>query len=253
MADRVVIVDGESLTAKLMRFALEDADFEVAIATRGMDAFDQVLARETSLLILDVNLPDTDGFTLLSDLRSRRYNGPSIFVTARADIADKLRGFALGADDYIVKPFEPLELVARVESVIRRFRRADLMTMGTIVRVGDSELSIGELSYRSDVVETTSLTPTEMRILEVLMRNPAIAISRERLIERIWGYDFVGETNRVDVYVRRIRRKIEPDPDRPHYLHTVRGIGYVFRADGDLDLDLTYSPRDLKVVQPIPA
>ncbi|HMM43841.1 MAG TPA: response regulator transcription factor [Thermomicrobiales bacterium] len=253
MADRVVIIDGDSLTAKLMRFALEDASFEVAIASRGIDAFDLVLTRETSLLILDVNLPDTDGFALLSELHARRYSGPSVFVTARGSIADKLRGFALGADDYIVKPFEPLELVARVESVIRRFRRADLMAMGTIVRVGDSELSIGELSYRSDAVETTSLTPTEMRILEVLMRNPAIAISRERLIERIWGYDFVGETNRVDVYIRRIRRKIEPDPDRPRYLHTVRGIGYVFRADGDIRLDLSFAPRGLKVVQPIPA
>ncbi len=253
MADRVVIVDGDSLTAKLMRFALEDASFQVATATRGIEAFDLVLARETSLIILDVNLPDTDGFDLLSELHARRYCGPSIFVTARSDIADKLRGFALGADDYIVKPFEPLELVARVESVIRRFRRADLMAMGTVVRVGDAELSIGELSYRSDAIEATSLTPTEMRILEVLMRNPAIAISRERLIERIWGYDFVGETNRVDVYIRRIRRKIEPDPDRPCYLHTVRGIGYVFRADADLQLDLTFAPRDLKVVQSIPA
>lgn len=252
MADRVVIVDGESLTAKLMRVALEDANFEVAVATRGDDSLDLV-ARETSLLILDVNLPDTDGFSLLSDLRAGRYCGPSIFVTARADINDKLRGFALGADDYIVKPFEPLELVARVGSVIRRFRRTDTTAMGTVVRVGDSELSIGELSYRSKSVETTSLTPTEMRLLEVLMRNPAIAISRERLIERTWGYDFVGETNRVDVYIRRIRRKIEPDPDRPCYLHTVRGIGYVFRSENDHDRDRTFAPRSLKVAEPIPA
>lgn len=253
MADRVVIIDGDSLTAKLMRFTLEDANFEVAIAAGGTDAFDLVLTRETSLVILDVTLPDTDGFALLSELRARRYSGPSIFVTARADIANKLRGFALGADDYIAKPFEPLELVARVESVLRRYRRADVMAMGTIVRVGDSELSIGELSYRSEAIETTSLTPTEMRILEVLMRNPAIAISRERLIERIWGYDFVGETNRVDVYVRRIRRKIEPDPDRPRYLHTVRGIGYAFRAMGESQVDLPFARRDLKVVERISA
>lgn len=253
MADRVVIVDGDSLTAKLMCFALEDAGFEVAVSMCGEDAFDLVLTRETSLLILDINLPDTDGFALLSELRARRYAGPSIFVTARGGIADKLRGFALGAEDYIVKPFEPLELVARVACIIRRVRRADLMTMGTIVRAGDAELSIGELSYRSGAIDATSLTPTEMRILEVLMRNPTVAISRERLIERIWGYDFIGETNRVDVYIRRIRCKIEPDPDRPRYLHTVRGIGYLFRTEGSIQVDLSATPRKLKVVQAIPA
>jgi DNA-binding response OmpR family regulator len=102
-----------------------------------------------------------------------------------------------------------------------------------MLRAGDAELSIGNLTYSSSTVSPTLLTPTEMRILECLMRNHRIIISRETLIERVWGYEFIGDTNRVDVYIRRVRRKIEPDPATPRYLHTVRGIGYVFRVDSD--------------------
>ncbi|MCC6935499.1 MAG: response regulator transcription factor [Thermomicrobiales bacterium] len=253
MADRIVIIDADRQSADRMRAGLEDAEFDVVVASHGADACDLLQARETSLLILDTDLPDTDGYTLLSDIYSSCYLGPSIFVSEHSDIDHKLRAFAIGADDYIVKPFEPLELVARVASVCRRYVRAAAASAGTTVRVGDAELSIGELSYRSDAVEPISLTPTEMRILEVLMRNPAIALSRDRLIERVWGYDFIGETNRVDVYVRRIRCKIEPDPDHPRYIHTVRGIGYVFRAGGQRGVELPFSTRDLKLVNQIPA
>lgn len=231
MSSRIVLVDDDPVTAKVMRFVLEDEGYETAVLTRGSDVVSEVTGRETDVVILDINLPDVDGFSLCKILRGRRYYGPIIFLTGRGNITDKVEGFRNGADDYIVKPFEPLELLARVESVIRRFQRADRQSLGSILRVEDAELSIGELTYSSDAIDPIMLTPTEMRILECLMRNSWIVITRDTLIERVWGFDFVGDTNRVDVYIRRVRRKIEPDPTRPRYLHTVRGIGYVFRVD----------------------
>ncbi|RIK47104.1 MAG: DNA-binding response regulator [Chloroflexi bacterium] len=236
--NRIVIVDDDPVTAKVLRFVLEDEGYDTVSVSRGSQVFAEVIGRETHLVILDVNLPDIHGFDLCKELRARRYNGPIIFLTGRRDIADKLEGFRIGADDYIVKPFEPLELVARVGSVIRRFYRSDQQSLGSVLRVGDAELSIGDLTYSSAEVEPVLLTPTEMRILECLMRNHRIIISRETLIERVWGYEFIGDTNRVDVYIRRVRRKIEPDPAHPRYLHTVRGVGYVFRVDSDDEFGL---------------
>jgi len=236
MKSRVVIVDDDPVTAKVIKFVLNDEGYDTISVPRGSQVFGEIANDQTQLVILDVNLPDISGFALCKELRARRYLGPIIFLTGRGEIEDKLEGFKIGADDYIVKPYEPLELVARVHSVLRRFYRADQSPLGTVLRADDAELSIGELTYMSAAVGQVLLTPTEMRILECLMRNHRLVISRETLIERVWGYDFIGDTNRVDVYIRRVRRKIELDPARPRYLHTVRGIGYVFRVESESEL-----------------
>jgi two-component system, OmpR family, response regulator RegX3 len=237
MSERVVVGDQQVMAAKIMRHLLEEEGHTVVLANRGAQVLQEVVGRETALVILEVVLPDISGFDLLTSLRTRRYQGPCVFVSGQGEIADKIRGFEVGADDYIVKPYEPAEFVARVHSVMRRFKQADRLALGTIVRVGDAELSIGELCYQSAIVEPTVLTPTEMRLLEVLMRNSDLVVSRETLIERVWGYDFLGDSNRIDVYVRRIRRKVEADPNAPRYLQTVRGYGYVFRATVVSDCD----------------
>jgi DNA-binding response OmpR family regulator len=233
MRSRIVIADNDALMARVMRFVLEGEGHEVVTVSRATDVFPEVLGRETALVMLDVDLPDASGFAVCKELRGRRFNGPIVFVTARGDLSDKLEGFRIGADDYLVKPFEPLELVARVEVAVRRFKNADRQSLGAILQVDDAELSIGELTYRSDAVEPTLLTPTEMRLLECLMRNSRLVISRDTLIERVWGFDYLGDTNRVDVYIRRVRHKIERDPTDPQYLHTVRGLGYVFRVEAE--------------------
>jgi DNA-binding response OmpR family regulator len=231
MGGRIVIVDDDLVTAQVIEFLLQREGFETVAVSRGSLAFAEVIGRETRLVILDVNLTDINGFALCKELRARRYNGPVIFITARGDVQDKVEGFRVGGIDYIVKPYEPLEVVARVHSAVRRHEKTDQMVFGTVLRVEDAELSIGELTYSSNVASRILMTPTEMQILECLMRNSRIVLSRETLVERVWGYDFVGETNRVDVYIHRLRNKIERDPTNPRYLHTVRGIGYVFRVD----------------------
>jgi DNA-binding response OmpR family regulator len=230
----IVIVDDDVVTTKVLRFLLDDEGYTTNVVHRGSQVVQAVTNQETDLVLLDVNLPDIDGFTLTKLLRAHRYFGPIILLTGRSSLDDKLSGFQHGADDYLPKPYEPLELLARIESILRRAKQADQQPLGSVLRVDDAELSLGELSYRSAVIEPVILTPTEMRLLEVLMRNSWIVIGRETLIERVWGYDFVGDTNRVDVYIRRVRRKIEPDPQQPRYLHTVRGVGYVFRVDPGL-------------------
>jgi two-component system, OmpR family, response regulator RegX3 len=250
VSTRIVIADDDPMMAKVMRVIFEDEGFQTVTVQRGSQVFDELRDYDAQLVILDVNLPDINGFSLCGELRARSYYGPIIFLTGRDQIADKLEGFRIGADDYVIKPFEPLELVARAQVVMRRFQQSQQQLLGTLLRVDDAELSIGELSYRSSTVPMTVLTPTEMRILECLMRNARIVISRDMLNERIWGYDFIGDTNRVDVYIRRVRRKIELDPTRPTYLHTIRGLGYVFRPEPVLNLAEPLSPDEFADTEP---
>jgi DNA-binding response OmpR family regulator len=166
---------------------------------------------------------------LSRDLRARGYAGPIVFLATQIDISAKLAAFEAGADDYILEPVAPQELLARVQAVARRYAQEDHQPMGTILRAGDAELSVADLTLRIAGRAPVRLTPTEMRILECLMRNAGLAVNRETLIERVWGYDFFGVSNRVDVYIRRLRHKIERDPAVPEFLHTVRGVGYNFR------------------------
>jgi DNA-binding response OmpR family regulator len=238
---RIVIVDDDPVMPKVMRVLFEDEGYSTVTVPRASQSFAEIIGQPTDIIILDVNLPDMNGFALCYELRARRYQGPIIFLTGRNHLTDKLEGYDLGADDYIVKPYEPLELVARVHCVLRRFYMTDQQSLGLLLRVDDAELSVVDLSYSSAVVIHATLTPTEMRILECLMRNAGTIIDRETLIERVWGVDFDGDTNRVDVYMRRLRRKIEADPTDPRYLHTVRGIGYVFQPE------MNYPPETFRV------
>jgi DNA-binding response OmpR family regulator len=233
MSARIAVVDDDPVSARVMRIILEDEGFDSFTISSGTGAVTEILERNAQLVVLDINLPDMSGFTLCQELRARRYGGPIIFLSGRNDIDSKLNGFQLGADDYVVKPYEPMELVARIQTLLRRYYQGDQQALGTLLRADDAELHIPDLTYRSDAVPATILTPTEMRILECLMRNAGIVISRETLIERVWGFDFFGDTNRVDVYIRRVRRKIEVDPTQPRYIHTIRGLGYVFRPELD--------------------
>lgn len=234
MGTRVVVVEDDLFAAKIISFVLRDKGYDVTTVSSGRQSYDEIVGRETDLVLLDVNLPDCNGFDLCTELRSRRYKGPVIFLTGQCDLTSKIEGFKVGADDYLVKPYEPAELAARADSVVRRYHSADQQALGTVVVVGDSELSMSTFTYSSAIVPPVVLAPTEVRLLECLMRNSGVVLSRGTLIDRTWGYDFVGDTNRVDVYIRRLRNKIESNPAEPTYLQTVRGLGYVFRA-GDTD------------------
>ncbi len=247
MSKRIVVVEDEKFAAKILSYVLSEEGYDVSSAASANQAYHEIVGRETDLVLLDVNLPGANGFEVCSELRARRYTGPVVFVTGKNDVSSKVNGFHVGADDYIVKPYEPSELIARVESLIRRYRSTDQQALGSLVRVGDSELSVSTFTYSSSAVDQVELAPTEMRLIECLMRNSGIVMSRESLIERIWGYDYVGDSNRVDVYIRRLRNKIEPDPASPTYIRTARGLGYVFRPQAE-----SSSARDTSPDNPLP-
>jgi DNA-binding response OmpR family regulator len=183
-----------------------------------------------------VSLPYQDGFSLCAQVKRQHPDTPIILVGARGTTADLVKGFGQGADDFITRPYEAAELLARVQAVLRRYRRAERNLYGVLVKVGGTSLDLGRLTFTTPSGQAVLVTPTEMRLLECLMRNAHAVIPRERLIEQTWGYDGEGGDNRVDVYIRRLRHKIEAHPKDRDLIRTVRGIGYIYEGDTSAEL-----------------
>jgi DNA-binding response OmpR family regulator len=178
-------------------------------------------------MLLDVNLPQLNGFEIYRRLRDDGYDLPVIFVTAKGELEDRLQGLRMGADDYICKPFQPAELTARVEAVLRRYRKAALGD-GSPVRSGELEIDVAGMEARLPGGKTVRLTPNEMKLLLQLVQRAGAPLSRDELIEKVWGEHYIGESNIVDVYIGRLRRKIERDATSPTIIQSVRGVGYRF-------------------------
>jgi len=226
---KVLIIEDDSEIAALQRDYLQVAGFDVSVACNGAQGLD--MASNVELVILDIMLPGMDGFEVLKKLRETS-EIPVIMLSARGEDIDKIRGLGLGADDYMQKPFSPSELVARVKAHLSRFER--LTSQATKVRA--SNLSVRGLTiYREDrrvLVHDNecNLTPKEFDILLFLMENPNRVYSKDELFERIWGLEALGDGDTVVVHVRRLREKIEPEPQNPQYVETVWGVGYRFRV-----------------------
>lgn len=229
---RVVVVNSDKVMAKLIRFVLSEAGHDAVTVESIRRATAIIESPRADAVLIDIELSDGDGCDLCRRLRERNFVGPILFVSQRRDTKGKLRAFEQGADDYLVEPIDPQELLARINVVARRCQRGKVQGTPTVLRAGDAELLISDLTFRCNGGPRVLLTPTEMRMLECLMRHVGETVSRDVLIERTWGYDFLGDSNRVEVYVARLRKKIEPNPSEPRYLHTIRGLGYVFRSCG---------------------
>jgi len=232
MDTHILAVDSDPLAAKLLTFLLGDAGYQTT-ALADPRLVDPFLAQDAvDLILLDGMPPRGDGFALCTALRRAHPDIPVIFLSARCAVADRVAGLQAGADDYLAKPFEPAELLARIQAVLRRYRRAERHRFGSLIRAGDAALDLGQLRFTAPGRPAIPLTATEMKLLECLMRNANAVVSRETLVERAWGYDCDGDSNRVAVYIRRLRTKIEADPAKPVLIDTVRGMGYTFRPDG---------------------
>jgi len=227
----ILLVDDDVLTGKLVAFLLQDAGYRVTTLVDPRRVQRALAEEAIHLLLLATTLPHLDSMTLCAQLRRLHDHLPIIVLVETALVADRVQAFHHGADDVVVKPFDPTELLARIQAVLRRYRQSERHAYGSAITVGEACLDLGELKFRVGKHPAVLLTPTEMKLLEVLMRNANAVLSRTTMIERTWGYDYEGLDNRVDVYIRRIRRKIEASPDEPQYVQTVRGIGYVFRDD----------------------
>ncbi len=222
----ILVVDDDRFANALVQFVLSKEGYEVEVADNPRGALQMIQKREPDLLILDVTMPYISGFEFSSRLRSEGYEIPLIFMTAQDTIEAKLQGFNIGADDYICKPYNHQELVARVQAVMRRIKKNSKIGNQSI-RGGQIELFPAELKVTVDGRAPVTLTPTEMHVLRVLMTSPGQVVNRDQLLVEVWN-DNENNSNIVDVYIRRLRVKLELDADRPQHILSVRGIGYKF-------------------------
>jgi DNA-binding response OmpR family regulator len=220
MHERILIVDDESTVREVVGRYLRREGFETLEAADGRQAIE--LAGDADLVVLDLMLPQVDGLEVCRHIRSTR-NTPIIMLTARAEETDTLIGLGIGADDYMVKPFSPRELVARIGAVLRR--TAARAGSDDIIRVGDLRISPGTRSIERGGTPI-ELTAREFDLLLHLARNAGQVFTRQQLLDSVWDYTFAGDENTVTVHIRRLREKVEPDPARPRYVKTVWGVGY---------------------------
>ncbi len=229
MAYKILVVDDEKSIVKGIKFSLEQDDMVIDTAYDGEEALKLAKTERYDLIVLDVMLPKIDGLQVCQQVREFS-KVAIIMVTAKGDDMDKIMGLEYGADDYITKPFNILELKARIKAILRRaIRKVDLTEpQKNTLKVRDLEI---EFESRRVFIkgEEVSLTAKEFDLVELLMENPVKVYSRETLLNTVWGYDYPGDIRTVDVHVRRIREKIEENPSDPKYIHTKWGVGYYFK------------------------
>ena len=224
---KILVVDDEKTLVKGIKFNLENEGYEVECAYDGAAAVELARNNRFDLLILDVMMPEVDG--LEACMRIREFsNVPIIMLTAKSEDADKLMGFECGADDYLTKPFNILELKARVRALLRRAAGVQRQ-QGSVLTAGDLSLNTEErVAIRGG--KTVDLTAKEYDLIELLMRNPRRVYSRENLMNVVWGYTYAGDYRTVDVQIRRLREKLEKDPAEPEHIMTKWGVGYYFKG-----------------------
>ncbi|GAA0630472.1 two-component system response regulator PhoP [Kutzneria viridogrisea] len=222
---RVLVVDDEPNIVNLLSTALKFVGFDVAAAVNGREALEQAVAYRPDVIVLDVMLPDLDGFGVCTRLRDAGIDAPVLFLTARDASEDKVHGLTLGGDDYVTKPFDLDELIARVNVLLKR---------GRTERQASNRLRVGAVELDQDTHEVwkdgelVRLSATEFQLLRYLMTNAGRVLSRAQILDQVWNYDFQGDSSIVETYIYYLRRKLD-DQDNP-LIHTVRGVGYLLRA-----------------------
>ncbi len=224
---RVLVVEDEESFSDALSYMLRREGYEVEIAATGPDALTSFDRAGADLVLLDLMLPGLSGTEVCRELRNRS-KVPIIIVTARDTEVDKVVGLELGADDYVTKPFSSRELIARVRAVLRRGGEPDELITNT-VEAGPVRMDVERHTVSVDG-RSVNMPLKEFDLLELLLRNAGRVLTRGQLIDRVWGSDYVGDTKTLDVHVKRLRAKIEPDPGNPKYLVTVRGLGYKFEV-----------------------
>ena len=222
----ILVVDDETRMIRFIRLNLEQDGFQVISAHNGYDALEQVRSQLPNLVLLDVMMPDLDGFEVLQRIREQS-SIPVIMLTAKGEEDDRVRGLELGADDYITKPFSPRELVSRVRAVLRRTEAAGTVASGTIEVDNRLKLDFDRREIWVDG-ELVKLRPTEYRMLYHLVQNAGWVITHEQLLTKVWGYEYRDEPHYVRLYINYLRKKLEEDPAHPKYILTERGVGYRF-------------------------
>jgi len=229
MANKVLVVDDEKLIVKGIRFSLEQDGMEVSCAYDGEEALNMAKENDYDMILLDLMLPKMNGLEVCQQIREFS-NVPIIMLTAKGEDMDKIMGLEYGADDYVTKPFNILEVKARIKAIIRRTRKPEKAEeQARIVEIGDLKLDCDSRRVFIGAREV-NLTAKEFDVLQLLVFNPNKVYSRENLLNIVWGYEYPGDVRTVDVHIRRLREKIEENPSEPKYVHTKWGVGYYFQA-----------------------
>jgi two-component system, OmpR family, alkaline phosphatase synthesis response regulator PhoP len=224
--EKILIVDDEEHIQELIKFNLEKNGYKTIIAGNGVDALKLAKGENPQLVLLDLMLPLKDGYDVCKEIRKDNSisSMPIIMLSARGEELDKILGLELGADDYIIKPFSVRELLARIKAILRR---TTIQPIDKYYKIGNIEIDFEkhEVVKSGNVID---LTLKEFELLEVLIKNKGRVITRDFLLDRIWGYEYIGETRTVDVHIRHLRQKIEDDDRNPEFIETIRGVGYRF-------------------------
>ncbi|CAM2078873.1 MAG: response regulator transcription factor [Clostridium sp.] len=228
--EKILVVDDEEHIAELISYNLTSNGYKVITANNGNDAVKLAVEEKPNLILLDLMIPGKDGYDVCKDVRSNSEirNTPIIMLTAKSEELDKILGLELGADDYITKPFSVRELLARVKAVLRRFSisepESNVLVFGNLTADFDKrEILVND--------KKLDLTLKEFELLEILIRNKGKILTRDTLLDKIWGYEYIGETRTVDVHIRYLRKKIELDDKNPKLIETIRGVGYRFNPN----------------------
>ena len=227
---KVLVVEDESSIRRFITLNLEMAGFDVSEAASGEAALSSISESVPDVVVLDLMLPGIDGFSVCSSIRENEKQPLIIMLTAKGQDTDKILGLELGADDYMVKPFNPFELIARIKAMLRRRNQFDggskALTFGNL----KLDVAANKLFKNDALIE---LTPTEFSLLKMFMENPEKALKRDDMLDAVWGEDFFGDTKTLDVHIRRLREKIEDNPSSPDHIITVWGSGYRWQAEPD--------------------
>lgn len=230
MATKVLVVDDDVNIVKLIKLYLEKEDYKVCTATNGKEALDVFKREKPSIIILDIMMPEMDGNQVCREIR-KTSDVPIIMLTAKGETFDKVLSLELGADDYIVKPFEPKELIARMKAILRRSDNKNRMNKGECITYDKLEVNLSNYELKIDG-KTLEIPPKELELLYFLASNPNRVFTREQLLEEVWGFDYYGDSRTVDVHIKRLREKLE-GVDANWQLKTVWGVGYKFDVRDD--------------------
>lgn len=230
MATRLLVVDDEESIVTLLKYNLEQSGYTVDTAYDGVEALRKAQEVTYDLIVLDLMIPEIDGLEVCRKIRTEKIQVPILMLTAKDEEFDKVLGLELGADDYMTKPFNPRELVARVKAIMRRVDYSGQETeMEKIERKSIGHLTVYPENYEAYVKEEAlELTPKEFELLVYLINHKGRVLTRDQLLNAVWNYEFVGDTRIVDVHISHLREKIEPNTKKPVYIKTVRGLGYKF-------------------------
>lgn len=227
---KILIIEDEDEIRQFIKIILKRNNYDVEECTKGQVGINLIKVYNPDIVLLDIMLPDIDGFETCKRIREISEEIVVIMLTAKKEDMDRIMGFEVGADDYVVKPFNPMELLARIRAIMKRVQRTN--NDSNIIKVGSLKLDLSSLSFYKNN-KSIELTQREFKLMQVFLQNEGKALSRDELLNLAWGIDFYGDFKTVDVHVRRLREKIEENPSEPKYIQTIWGVGYCFRGEKD--------------------